>query len=415
MKKILIIGSGEDFIDVVNIAKSKKLYVIVCDGVKEGVAKKYADKYYDIDINDYDSIERIIKREKIDAIFTSFSDKTLKVYADMCKKFDLNCTLTPELVELLINKQKMKNKFLQDSIPTAKFTYIGKDFFENEIKDLKFPLVMKPLVSSGSKGIFIVNNIQEIRENIQMVLSTCNNEKLIINKILLEEFIEGEEVIISAWVCNGKPYIQFINDRELYIKDKGRAGQAIRNIIPSKHIKYIEKEAENLLNNIVSSFKFKNGPCIIQTILSKEGLKVIEVLGRISGVNDHKVNEKIGGINTLKLFFDYILNGKVDIKLLEHDDKIIKKSCIFFPVILKSGVIGDIENLNEVKKLSFVSHIDKMKNIGDEVKDTGDMMSIAGRIFIVAENLYLAYKYEKIVKEKLKIKDIEGKNMIDNF
>ena len=102
-------------------------------------------------------------------------------------------------------------------------------------------------------------------------------------------------------------------------------------------------------------------------------------------------------------------------KLLEHDDKIIKKSCIFFPVILKSGVIGDIENLNEVKKLSFVSHIDKMKNIGDEVKDTGDMMSIAGRIFIVAENLYLAYKYEKIVKEKLKIKDIKGKNMIDNF
>ena len=199
MKKILIIGSGEDFIDVVNIAKSKKLYVIVCDGVKEGVAKKYADKYYDIDIKDYDSIERIIKREKIDAIFTSFSDKTLKVYADMCKKFDLNCTLTPELVELLINKEKMKNKFLQDSIPTAKFTYIGKEFFENEIKDLKFPLVMKPLVSSGSKGIFIVNNIQEIRENIQMVLSTCNNEKLIINKILLEEFIEGEEVIISAW------------------------------------------------------------------------------------------------------------------------------------------------------------------------------------------------------------------------
>ena len=38
----------------------------------------------------------------------------------------------------------MKNKFLQDSIPTAKFTYIGREFFENEIKHLKFPLVMKP-------------------------------------------------------------------------------------------------------------------------------------------------------------------------------------------------------------------------------------------------------------------------------
>ena len=333
----------------------------------------------------------------------------------MCRKFGLNCTLTPELVELLINKEKMKNKFLQDSIPTAKFTYIGKGFSENEIKDLKFPLVMKPLVSSGSKGIFIVNNIQEIRENIEIVLNTCNNKELIIDKILLEEFIEGEEVIISSWVCNGKPYIQFINDRELYIKDKGRAGQAIRNVIPSKHSKYIEKEARDLLNNIVSSFKFKNGPCIIQAILSKDGLKVIEVLGRISGVNDHKVNEKIGGVNTLKLFFDYILNDKVNVDLLEYDEKIIKKSCIFFPILLKSGVIGEIENLNEIKKLSFVSHIDKMKDIGDEIKDTGDMMAIGGRVFIVAENLYLAYKYEKIVKEKLKIKNIEGKNMIDNF
>ena len=108
------------------------------------------------------------------------------------------------------------------------------------------------------------------------------------------------------------------------------------------------------ISNIVSSFEFKNGPCIIQTILSKDGLKVIEVLGRISGVNDHKVNEKIGGVNTLKLFFYYILNGKVDVDLLEYDDKIIKKSCIFFPVLLKSGVIGEIENLNEIKKLSFV-------------------------------------------------------------
>lgn len=415
MKKLLIIGSGEDFIDAVYMAKSQNIYTIVCDGVKDGLAKKYADKYYDIDINDYDSIEEIIEHEKIDGIFTAFSDKTLKVYADMCRKFGLNCTLTPELVELLINKEKMKNKFLQDSIPTAKFTYIGKGFSENEIKDLKFPLVMKPLVSSGSKGIFIVNNIQEIRENIEIVLNTCNNKELVIDKILLEEFIEGEEVIISSWVCNGKPYIQFINDRELYIKDKGRAGQAIRNVIPSKHSKYIEKEARDLLNNIVSSFQFKNGPCIIQTILSKDGLKVIEVLGRISGVNDHKVNEKIGGVNTLKLFFDYILNGEVDVNLLEYDEKIIKKSCIFFPILLKSGVIGEIENLNEIKKLSFVSHIDKMKDIGDEIKDTGDMMAIGGRVFIVAENLYLAYKYEKIVKEKLKIKNIEGKNMIDNF
>ena len=131
--------------------------------------------------------------------------------------------------------------------------------------------------------------------------------------------------------------------------------------------------------------------------------------------NDHKVNEKIGGVNTLKLFFDYILNGEVDVNLLEYDEKIIKKSCIFFPILLKSGVIGEIENLNEIKKLSFVSHIDKMKDIGDEIKDTGDMMAIGGRVFIVAENLYLAYKYEKIVKEKLKIKNIEGKNMIDNF
>ena len=73
MKKLLIIGSGEDFIDAVYMAKSQNIYTIVCDGVKDGLAKKYADKYYDIDINDYDSIEEIIEHEKIDGIFTKYN------------------------------------------------------------------------------------------------------------------------------------------------------------------------------------------------------------------------------------------------------------------------------------------------------------------------------------------------------
>ena len=47
-------------------------YTIVCDGYKDGPAKAVADKSYDIDVRDVESIVAMCKSENIDGIITFF-------------------------------------------------------------------------------------------------------------------------------------------------------------------------------------------------------------------------------------------------------------------------------------------------------------------------------------------------------
>ena len=45
-QRLMILGSMDEFIEIVNKAKKRGIYTVVCDGYPDGPAKKYADKAY---------------------------------------------------------------------------------------------------------------------------------------------------------------------------------------------------------------------------------------------------------------------------------------------------------------------------------------------------------------------------------
>ena len=58
-QRLMILGSMDEFIELVNKAKKRGIYTVVCDGYPDGPAKKYADKAYDIDIRKVDEIVEV--------------------------------------------------------------------------------------------------------------------------------------------------------------------------------------------------------------------------------------------------------------------------------------------------------------------------------------------------------------------
>ena len=73
-QRLLILGSLREFVQLIQLAKSRGIYTIVCDGYPDSEGKKYADKAYDIDVGDTDRIVSICQLERVDGIITSFSD-----------------------------------------------------------------------------------------------------------------------------------------------------------------------------------------------------------------------------------------------------------------------------------------------------------------------------------------------------
>ena len=44
--RLVILGSMDEFVDLVECAKKRGIYTIVCDGYEDGPAKAHADKAY---------------------------------------------------------------------------------------------------------------------------------------------------------------------------------------------------------------------------------------------------------------------------------------------------------------------------------------------------------------------------------
>ena len=95
------------------------------------------------------------------------------------------------------NKKVMKKILKSNNIPTAGYVLVDNNLNKDHIKDLNYPVVLKPLDSQGQRGVYKLNNPKEVEENIQSTLSYSREEQA-----LLEEFFPGDEITISSWVID---------------------------------------------------------------------------------------------------------------------------------------------------------------------------------------------------------------------
>jgi formate-dependent phosphoribosylglycinamide formyltransferase (GAR transformylase) len=70
----MILGSSEEFEDLVQLAVRQGIYTVVCDGYRGNPAKKWADRAYDENIFDVEAVAEICRRERVDHILTAYSD-----------------------------------------------------------------------------------------------------------------------------------------------------------------------------------------------------------------------------------------------------------------------------------------------------------------------------------------------------
>lgn len=102
---------------------------------------------------------------------------------------------------LTLDKAVAKKIFMSDGIPTPKFVIADKETDLNCLKDLKFPLIVKPRYEGSSKGISeksIVHSEKELKEQIGFIIDQYAQPALV------EEFIKGKEFTVLV-VGNESP------------------------------------------------------------------------------------------------------------------------------------------------------------------------------------------------------------------
>ena len=364
MHRLLIIGSLDENVELVKESKRRGYYTIVCDGYKDGIAKQYADKSYTINVRDTESIVQLCLEERIDGIVGSFSDLVFEKITEIASAANLKWYASPDMLKFYRDKTEAKKVMRYLGIRIPKFLNISPDFNEQDISDLKYPLVIKPNSGWGSKGVMIIDNLDQLHEYFQ-------NENGTAKSYILEEYMPGKEHNAICWVVNGEVKIISIGDRN----KNPRIGQNIpvlnRVVYPSNVLDELYPLVKNTLQKYVDYTGQTYGPLCMQFFYDNNDIQVCEIAGRILG-HEHQMISRYSGINLISLLLDMTYEPEeVDHKFKDyippHDNH-----CAGLYLLCRDGYeVGDYTNAVEIAKEKCVFHSYIYYSLGDIIDNSG--------------------------------------------
>lgn len=137
-KKILVLGGAKHMINVVKMSKRLGLSPIVVDNVAGSPAKYYADKSFDVSTADMDGLEKIIRQESVEFVYTAFEDITSWNAVALCKKMNLTFYLMLEQLSVSAKQEKFMEICSRFNVPVIE---------EVAVAAWKFPIVVAPVES----------------------------------------------------------------------------------------------------------------------------------------------------------------------------------------------------------------------------------------------------------------------------
>ena len=96
------------------------------------------------------------------------------------------------------NKYKMREAFMAAGLPCPKFVLADENFDESQVKDFKFPIIVKPTDRSGSRNIMKLESTDGLLKAIKEACETSFEKKAIV-----EEYLEGNEYSMETISSNG--------------------------------------------------------------------------------------------------------------------------------------------------------------------------------------------------------------------
>lgn len=351
-KKILLLGAIAPYCDLVKEFEKLDIIPYISDYYSDAPAKNMGYPSFDVSTMDVDKLIDLVDAESIDGCVSAFSDRNILPCMDVCEHLHSPFFFSREIVDCLTDKLKMKQFFSSIDVPITKYDIISVEQAETALKEFEFPVVTKPIDAYGSKGIFVCQNIDEVKEVYQTVIKESLNYS---DKIIVEEFFDGDEISVSAWVKNGSAYITCIYDVFRNHTDEFTlSGVAF----PSKYSSKID-ELNSLLNYIVGKLNIKEGPVTLQCFIGQKGLKVSELLCRLAGGSPYLYGTYIGGPNTAEMLIQYASQTEIDYQNL----------CSFVPV-LSDDVYYDVQVLiNQKGKLRYSIDYGKLQMLIPEAED----------------------------------------------
>lgn len=397
--KAMVIAGGVPQMELLRQLKERKIETVLLDGNENCLARAIPDKFYKVNIFNIEDVKKIAVDEKVDFIITVCADQVLLVVAEVSEMLGLPCYIRYKQAQDVSDKIRMKKIFKDNKIPTTKYLEL-ESLDMNEIAKLNYPLVVKPVDAYSSKGVRKAETEKEL-------IAYYNEAKKISRSggVIVEEFFEGEEISVDAFVLNGKAHILSITNSEK-VKDKDRF-VIFRGRYPAAIPDTIRNQIEDVAQKIADSFGLVNSPLLVQLLHNNENISVLEFCARTGGNMKWLLIKNSCGVDVITATIDITLGLVPDITPKEVNNNVVVNDFIY----CKPGVFDHFEGFDELVEKGIINEFHPVRTQGTEMHGvTSSSDRIAG-MNIIADSVDEYNKKLRTILNHIAVIDTEGNDM----
>lgn len=339
--------------DFMAAARAVGAEIVVASEAPQALAGIMDDRYVRIDLRDpMASAARMVERAPLDAIMP-VDDGGVEIAAIAAERLGLAHN-PPIAVAATRNKAEMRARLARAGVAQPAYRVLEPDHDVIETgSDLGFPVVVKPLSLSASRGVIRADDAPQLAEavdRIRNILADSGRDRH--EQLLVEEYLPGDEVAVEAMLQGGTLHVLAILDKPDPLV--GPYFEETIFVTPSRQSVEVEQAITDTVADAVKALGLLEGPIHAEMRLSRGEARVLEIAAR-----------PIGGLCGRALAFG-LLGASLEQVLLRNALRLPQAGlqaqapaagAMMLP-IPRRGRLGDVSNLDEALSIPGITGID---------------------------------------------------------
>ena len=367
-------------IPAIKHARELGYHVITCDYLPSNPGHKYADEYYNVSTTDLEAVLTLAKELKIDGIVAYASDPAAPTAAYVAEKLGLPGN-PYESVKLLTEKDLFREFLQKHGFNSPKAG--GYTTYEAALAGIgrfKFPVMVKPVDSSGSKGVVKICDVAGLKSAVEEALSYSRSKRFIV-----EEFIEkkGYQISGDGFSIDGKLVFTSYGN-ELYSGKGTREYVALGEFWPSLLTQGQKDKVDAELQRLITALGMRTCAYNIEVILDKDdNVYVLELGPRNGGSYIPQLIKYATGVDLVEVTLKAAMGDTLPLLEMSPTKGVFSNYMIYST---SSGNFKGIE-FDPVFQRDNLLEVHCTASVGDEVRAYQNTSHSLGTILFKAETV----------------------------
>ncbi len=248
---------------------------------------------------------------------------------------------------------------------------------EAQLAGLTFPLVVKPVALSGSRGVIRVDDRTQLLQTVERIQILLKTEAALdadeARYLLLEGFVSGREVALEGMLEAGRLSVLSVFDKPDPLD--GPYFEETYYITPSRHSAATLTALQQIVQAACEAYGLREGPVHAECRINADGIWIIEVAARTIGGLCSRLLQFGTGHSLEQLVLAQAMGQRLPLAAHEGGAGVL-----MIP-IRQAGVLRRVEGILEAQKVPFIESVEMQIREGHELVPLPEGASYLGFIF----------------------------------